>query len=91
MHRLQALRVLSLSGEPDEAAIRDAYAKAVRAAHPDTGSAGGDMAATLRKCKAARDALLRGLSDKITTCTSCQGVGIVRNVRCPFCNGRGTR
>lgn len=89
--RRAALVALSLEGEPDEQAIRAAFGAAIRGCHPDTGGKLCNAASELRRFKAARDLLLCECSDEITTCKTCQGVGIVRGVQCPGCSGRGAR
>lgn len=89
MRRHEALRILGLEDGADEAAIRAAYTRVLRSAHPDTGDFVGNMPLVLRRAKTARDLLLSEYSGKIATCKICGGVGSMRNVACPACGGKG--
>lgn len=91
MKEHEALRALGLSAGAGETAIREAYARCVKAAHPDTGGTHSDMVTALKRLKVARDLLLSLQGGEIHACKTCQGVGIVRNIRCPSCGGRGTK
>lgn len=74
--------------------VRAAYVHAVKAAHPDSGGRGGDMALL----KSARDVLLAALNHVVentrrVACPMCLGRGIVYNGfsggKCAMCAGKG--
>lgn len=88
MTRDEANRLLHRPA-PSAAAIRAAFYKAVRAAHPDTGGDGSSIA----KLKEARDLLMRTAEpDDYFSCKLCGGrgrVGIGFGTPCPVCRGTG--
>lgn len=63
-----------LPDECSEAAVHAAFARAVRAAHPDTGCG---SVTTVNELQQARDVLMSN-HDSISACQLCHGVGMVR-------------
>ena len=90
MMRKNALALLGLpDGAYDAEAVAAAFRRAVVAAHPDTGGAGGNMS----ELQEARKALLQISNDDEFACKQCAGRGTVRyklGVRpCGACKGTG--
>jgi len=85
----EAARLLNLQPDAPASEVRESYARAVKADHPDHGGA-GSLLATLKE---ARDALLS--HSAIAPCNLCRGVGYVRSrfgaQRCTACEGSGDR
>lgn len=92
----QAQKVLELV--PGEAvsvrSIRAAFARRVKALHPDTATAPGPGVPIL-ELQAARDLLLNGVAQQHNACTLCRGRGMVRGVmgwrECSACEGTGDK
>ena len=85
----EAVSLLALSPGAEEREIRAAYARAVKADHPDHGGAGTLMA----QLKEARRILLT--QGEVPPCNLCRGVGKVRGrfgaQTCTACGGSGDR
>jgi len=87
-----ARELLSYTGPlGDKDAIQAAFAAAVKAAHPDTGGTGGDMAAI----KGARKYLLSCNVAEKEPCPMCKGSGRVATqpfgMQCQNCKGTGIK
>lgn len=82
----QACEVLGLGKRPfEEWDVKDAWRKAVKAAHPDLGGDGD-----IGRLNAAREVLLQPYGQ----CEFCSGTGVVRSSRwgftdCTQCDGTG--
>lgn len=87
MTRDEAARLLSLSPTAEDVEVRSAYARAVKADHPDQGGAGTLIA----QLKQARDVML--CHSEIVPCNHCRGVGYIRGRfgarACMACGGSG--
>lgn len=89
MKRDEAMALLDLDPlwDANEDAVRGAYARAVKADHPDHGGSGHLLA----QLKQARDALLN--PQDISPCVLCRGVGKVKGrfgaQVCTACDGTG--
>lgn len=83
----EARALLGLQPGADETAVRSAYARAVKADHPDLGGTG----ALIARLKVARDTLL--LHRDIPACKMCKGSGRVQSrfgvQVCIACKGSG--
>lgn len=87
----RAAELLGLSQtKMDEAAIRSAFASAVRSAHPDTGGDGASLSALQQ----ARAVLLSALAEP-AECPHCAGNGSTAirggflSIKCGACRGSG--
>lgn len=90
MLRTEALRILGLRDDHDEATLRSAYVDAVKAAHPDlSGDEKSRRVATLRR---AKDFLYMRFREALPPCEACKGKGIVKGLSkfgttCKACQG----
>lgn len=95
MNRKAAEYKLGLSEPYDENAVRLAYKRALKLAHPDTGGSGEGAAENIRLAQTARDVLLKHLGTNSVDkhCPSCKGTGSIRSgffsAVCKPCNGSG--
>lgn len=85
MNTSDAARVLGLTLPVDEAAVRKAFASAVKGAHPDTG---GAAIVSMETLKTARDVLIAKANGFKPLCPLCASTGVVRSrgfkpVACP--------
>lgn len=91
MKRAEAAAILHCREEPTEAELRQAFGKAMLAAHPDTGDAGSVL--TIMRIKEARDVLERVVKGLGAPCKLCGGRGMIRNgfgaQPCQQCAGTG--
>lgn len=75
-------------------AVRAAFRRAVKQAHPDTGD-NQTPAHSVTELMAARDTLLSGIIYRRNSCKQCKGRGIVPGrigaQRCAACGGSGER
>lgn len=95
MSRLKALTILGLAGahadELDSAAVKMAYAKAVKANHPDTSAEKPQH--SMAELQEAKDVLLQNVTDagKKIVCPLCKGRGMVPGKfgarKCESCKG----
>lgn len=98
MLRSEALRILGLEEGHSEQQMRDAYAAAVKRAHPDSGCvADGDaQRRVLDKAKKAKDFLAQRFKEpsSIPECEPCKGKGVIKGLSkfgttCKACQGTG--
>lgn len=96
----QAERLLELTGDYDETAVKSAAATAIKAVHPDLFDGDtAESAARIESYKAARDYLLKELraggGGTMETCRRCKGKGVRPAVNgfgheaCKACGGAG--
>lgn len=77
--------------------IRAAWARKVRAAHPDTGDDNDNAWLRLERFNQARDLLLAAAAEQSNTCTQCRGTGRIGikgrlgSTKCPSCAGTGDK
>lgn len=87
----EAAAILHCHAEPTAAELRQAFGKAMLAAHPDTGGVGSAL--TIVRIKEARDVLERVVKGLGTPCKLCGGRGMIRNgfgaQPCQQCAGTG--
>ena len=73
--------------------VRAAFARTVRAAHPDTAGTAPACGPAMSEIKLARDMLLFNLASRNKTCPLCDGHGTVRGrvgrKQCAACAGTG--
>jgi DnaJ-class molecular chaperone len=90
-----AAALLGVNEGASKESVREAWALAVKAAHPDTGASPVRAAAVIEKLTEARDLLLNALAGADLACKLCGGTGKVRATLgardCTACNGTGER
>lgn len=91
--RSEALRLLGLRDDHDEAALRAAYAEKLKAQHPDTG--GDDHARSVARLRKAKDFLAARFKEaSLPACEPCKGKGVIKGLSkfgttCKACQGTG--
>lgn len=89
MQKSKAMALLNIVEGYDAAAVRAAYARAVKQAHPDTGTPG----VPIQDLQMARDVLLASGPESHRACAMCHGRGKTRGRMgwrsCSACGGTG--
>lgn len=93
MLRTEALRILGLRDDHDEATLRAAYAEKLKAEHPDT--SGDDRARGMAQLRKAKDFLAARFKEvSLPECEPCKGKGVIMGLSkfgttCKACQGTG--
>lgn len=95
-HEAEALLELVPGEAISVRAVRAAFARQIKATHPDTApDRGASLEKTVKSLKAARDLLLAHLNGLNLCCTLCKGVGTIQGrlgrKECVACNGTGDK